>query len=768
MALVFPSFTACSNFVKVLNVQNGDLKYTIGEAEDESRATSFAISHDDSQFVVTYANDLIKKYSLANNEATLDRQFRGTHNAPVLITRFSPDSSRLATGSADFSVKMWDLKKQFCTHNLKGKSVVSAMCFIGNDRLLVGYTEGDVKLFDLENKGIQPTEWKIHTSHISTILPLTLPGNAPGAVIVSRDRTYSILNVETKEKLKLIPIFEPVEDAVFLRNPQNLLTVGEEGVLKVWDIWSGRMLKKKAIIGKRIDTVLYREATGQILCVTCDQNLLFVDENTLTMTKQLSGFNDEIFASTFLSEKSNCLVVATNSPEIRIYDMNSWSCHLLQGHEESVLSVDSPPWDEFLFASSSKDNSIIVWRLRDPSMKLEEEEKDAEFEAPIKVAKVAVATGHTNSVAAVQFSKHKDKPFILSVSDDGTLKLWPIQKILTHFGGESLKLSASFTIVAHHKLINCVEVSPNDKICITGSMDKTAKLWHIDKDTMNLGIAGTLSGHKKGVWLAKFAPNSQNVATCSGDSTIKIFSLLDKTCLMTLSGHDFAILALHFVRNGNKLLSADSGGLMKVWNLETGVCDQTIEAHEDKVWHIELIERARKDDEYVTVGADGKIIVWKDVSEEVQLEEARKRAERAANQQTLANFMDQEKYEEALMFALDLAQPFHCLTVINHLTHRGETEKLGKVLKSLSSSQLSMLMDFTAQWNTNTRTYNASQQVIHYMLKTYHPDDLLKLPGINRILQALIPYTNRHYERLSKLKSDAAYLNYVYSRMRLD
>jgi U3 small nucleolar RNA-associated protein 13 len=97
---------------------------------------------------------------------------------------------------------------------------------------------------------------------------------------------------------------------------------------------------------------------------------------------------------------------------------------------------------------------------------------------------------------------------------------------------------------------------------------------------------------------------------------------------------------------------------MKVWNLESGVCDQTIEAHEDKIWHIEPIERARKDDEYVTVGADGKIIVWKDVSEEVHLEEARKRAERAANQQTLANFMEQEKYEEALMFALDLAQPF--------------------------------------------------------------------------------------------------------------
>lgn len=40
-------------------------------------------------------------------------------------------------------------------------------------------------------------------------------------------------------------------------------------------------------------------------------------------------------------------------------------------------------------------------------------------------------------------------------------------------------------------------------------MDKTAKLWHIDKAAMTFGIAGTLSGHKRGVWAVKFAPNSQ-------------------------------------------------------------------------------------------------------------------------------------------------------------------------------------------------------------------------------------------------------------------
>ena len=100
-------------------------------------------------------------------------------------------------------------------------------------------------------------------------------------------------------------------------------------------------------------------------------------------------------------------------------------------------------------------------------------------------------------MSGVAWSHLHDNIFLLSVSSDLTLKLWQPSKANV---AKVNKTKCVYTVKAHEKDINCVAVSPNDKLVITGSLDKTAKVWSADKGA----LLGVLKGHKRGIWSARF------------------------------------------------------------------------------------------------------------------------------------------------------------------------------------------------------------------------------------------------------------------------
>lgn len=126
------------------------------------------------------------------------------------------------------------------------------------------------------------------------------------------------------------------------------------------------------------------------------------------------------------------------------------------------------------------------------------------------------------------------------------------------------------------------------------------------------------------------------------------------------------------MENSNRLLSTDGGGLLKVWDLNHGICEKTIEAHEEKIWSIIAIPPSQVDNidemnhnkqknncfRYVTVGSDSELKIWEDISEEVKKQQIKQEAKRLENVQSLQNYIQQEKFVDALILTIDLAQPF--------------------------------------------------------------------------------------------------------------
>ena len=96
----------------------------------------------------------------------------------------------------------------------------------------------------------------------------------------------------------------------------------------------------------------------------------------------------------------------------------------------------------------------------------------------------------------------------------------------------------------------------------------------------------------------------------SRDKTIKIWDVLRSTCLLTLSGHDNWVrgVAFHPLANGRYLLSVADDKTMRIWDLKQRRLYKTLEsAHQHFVTTLDIHRGAQ----YVATGSvDLTVKVW--------------------------------------------------------------------------------------------------------------------------------------------------------------
>lgn len=83
----------------------------IGDINEDLRITCTLLNKNDSSMIIAYSNSLLRQYSLSfdkdsNLSAEIKRQWKSTHTLPILVMKNSPNDIYLATGSADFAVKV--------------------------------------------------------------------------------------------------------------------------------------------------------------------------------------------------------------------------------------------------------------------------------------------------------------------------------------------------------------------------------------------------------------------------------------------------------------------------------------------------------------------------------------------------------------------------------------------------------------------------------------------------------------------------------------
>ncbi|PWN44786.1 WD40 repeat-like protein [Ceraceosorus guamensis] len=131
----------------------------------------------------------------------------------------------------------------------------------------------------------------------------------------------------------------------------------------------------------------------------------------------------------------------------------------------------------------------------------------------------------------------------------------------------------------HKDGIMCLQFSdhlahPQFPVLITGSYDRTARVWNLDTGA-ELRV---LRGHSRGVRCLQF--DEAKLITGSMDRTLKIWNWRTGSCIRTLEGHTEGIICLNF--NEDTLASGSADSNIKIWNFKNGEC-YTLRGHTDWV-----------------------------------------------------------------------------------------------------------------------------------------------------------------------------------------
>ena len=145
------------------------------------------------------------------------------------------------------------------------------------------------------------------------------------------------------------------------------------------------------------------------------------------------------------------------------------------------------------------------------------------------------------SVSAIAFGQgFCDRALRLAVAglppDEGAFPLSfrsrQLQSQLSFFG-TARECHFRLALVGHVGLMSGVAFSPDGSRIVSGSWDKTARVWDVAT-----GVAlATLSGHKSWVNSAAFSPDGNRIVSASWDKTARVWDAKTGTLLVTFSGH---------------------------------------------------------------------------------------------------------------------------------------------------------------------------------------------------------------------------------------
>ncbi|KAI0020586.1 WD domain-containing protein [Xylariomycetidae sp. FL0641] len=611
------------------DIKTGDIINRWRDPKCLAQVTAIAQSQVDKDvFAVGYDDGSIR---LWDKYATVIVSFNG-HRSAITKLAFDRSGVRLASGSKDTNVIVWDLVAEVGLYKLRGhKDQITGLHFVepqeevaeedGSQAMVVdgsatseGFllTTGKdalIKLWDLGSRHCIETHiaqsngecWALGLSpDYSGCITAGNGGElkvwALDATSLAMSRQQVDMPVNTQYLLDRGTLFRQGKDrateVTFHPRREYFAVHGSEKAVEIWRIRTESEIKKSiARKKKRRKEKLEKKKGGQT-----DGEVTVDGED-----EQEENVGNADVTDAFAQH----LIIRTGG-KTRSVD---WA----DAHGKKRLQL--------LVATTNNQLELYNIPLKQKSSKSKEEEVP-DYERALSVE----IPGHRADIRSLALSSD-DR--LLASASNGSLKIW---SMLTQKCGKTLDcgyaLCCSFlpgdklvvvgtkggeielfevstgtlldSVTAHEGAIWSLQVHPDGRSIVSGSADKSAKFWKVQVvQEQVLGTTRTTQRlkltHARTLKVAddilslRFSPDAKYLAVALLDSTVKVFFSDSLKLYLNLYGHKLPVLDMDISYDSKLVVTCSADKNIRIWGLDFGDCHKALLAHQDSILQVRFV-----------------------------------------------------------------------------------------------------------------------------------------------------------------------------------
>jgi WD40 repeat protein/tRNA A-37 threonylcarbamoyl transferase component Bud32 len=505
------------------------------------------------------------------NSAQLNSISTQVITGEVTGVAFSPDGTRLVTGSFDKTAIVWDARTGTRLLQLKGHSrEVQCVAFSPDGtRIATGSWDNTAKLWDARS-GALLLDLKRHTGMLWGV---AFSPDGTRLVTGSPDQMAKVWDAQTGKPLLEVKDPAQVYGVAFSPDGTRFATAGTNRI-KVWDARTGALQRELPGHAGTTFCVAFSPDGTRLVTGGYDQTAKVWDLRTGSETFTLKGHTGTVRSAAF-SPDGTRVVTGSEDATARVWDARAGNLLLeLKGHTAEVTSAAFSP-DGTRVVTGSGDRTAKVWDARtgtpQPELKghiswvnsaafspdgtrvvtgswdRTARVRDARTGAPLLELK-----GHTGQVYSVAFSPDGTR---IATGGNDQAKVW-----------DAATGTAQFDLTGQKRGVHSVAFSPDGTRIVTGGGDGSVKVWDAETGAPLLDLKGH-TGRVRGV---AFSPDARRIATASWDETAKVWDARTGALLLDLKGHMTYVASVAFSPDGRRIATASLDQTAKVWDAETG------------------------------------------------------------------------------------------------------------------------------------------------------------------------------------------------------